>query len=559
MRWWRGGALVGALAFAALCWLDDPQQVWAADVTVPTNIPAGFDQPTGPISGAQFRTQPNWYTHGYIVSLADPLGPSGQEQLPVLADPPELDPYGAPEGSQYYYAIVHNGETLPMKASFDKSIVFFFQGVKLQTKFEQGDGPVVTSNSDLGVNEAVGITDNFGAVGAGEEYDYIDYLLTFPPVTVPTWFRYQIDVETQNSHTWFHSNIFPVLVIPDNWVPQLSASPRVLFAGQPATVGVAGLDQTLQPEYTWDQPAPAVTPTGNQLTVTNTPATVGMATVRASFTVPAHPMWGGAVTYSGPPLTLYMGRFADQTVNFHDDAQFNVVLPPGLSVDDATWQFDQVTQAGSGLTLTIPEAEQGGSVHWQATLRNLSGEVIEAAADAQLQIIYPDVLTLLNVPDLTFMRQVGGILRPPTVQEIMAGEFGGDFAPTAVPALGEDSPWLVARGGPLTLVDGRSDSSVPWRLAVRLGAFHSQQASLDAHAEMMLLLTDEKEVVHTPPHVVAGSDNFITIASRPDGAGRNYEYAVQGLLALAADRNPVAGTYSATVDWELAAVPEPSI
>lgn len=164
---------------------------------------------------------------------------------------------------------------------------------------------------------------------------------------------------------------------------------------------------------------------------------------------------------------------------------------------------------------------------------------------------------ILAVPDFTFMRQINGQLRPPTIQAVIDGRFATTAPPAAMPAVDIDSPWLVATGGTLQLVDGRSDTSSPWQLEMKLSHFHSQQTTLTAAAEMFLFLKSDEEVVRSAPSIVAGSDDFSLIATRPPNAGRDVEANVQGLLALGAIKDPVAAQYFATVQWELAAVPEP--
>lgn len=557
MKSWRW---CGVLVWVALMWLVIlPQPVAAADVTVPANLPEGFDMPTISASGSQFRTQPNWYTHGYIVSVANTgvhaLVP--EDASLTLENEPAIDAYGAPVGDQYYYAIVHNGGTVPMKASFHKGLDYFGEGAEIHTKMQVGDGPVKVTGGKLGDNPSIGITGNFGAVWIGEEYDYIDYLLTFQTVTMPTWFRYQIDIITNETHATFHSQLFPVLVIPDDWAPPLSTPRRVLFGGQSTTLDIAGLDQTLQPEYVWQASPPSAVLSGNSLTITNEPAVVGAVQVYATFTVPAHPMWGTSMTYIGPPLELYLARLKNLAVNFRRDAHFSVALSAGLMVQRFAWRFNGADQTGDAQALRLSEVTEGGTVHWQASLRNLSGEVIEAAADATLQVLYPDALMLLKVPDLIFMHEVGGAFQSPTVQELIAGQFAGRAALSQIP--GEGSSWLTAAGGELVVADGRTNPDSPWQLRVMVGHFQSSKAPFTSQAEIRLLLTDDKEVVNVSAPIVAGQASFVTLASRPDGANREYVYDVQAVLALGAISNPLAGEYSATVNWELAAVPTPRV
>ncbi|WP_461213962.1 hypothetical protein [Lacticaseibacillus sp. GG6-2] len=544
--WWLMVGLVWVLVTLPT------KTVQAADVTVPTNVPVGFDTPSDTSSSApsHFRTQPNWYAHGYIVSY---------EAAVDGAEDGGSESYGSPVGAFYYYAIATNNETVPMRASFDKYGDYYNSDVQIHTKMEEGTGPVIKTGGDFGADPSIGIHNNFDAVWIGEEYDYIDYELTFPKVSVPTWFRYQIDVVMKSDNREFHSDIFPVLVVPDNWQAQLTATSQVLFAGQSTTVGIAGMENTIQPQYTWEQAHAIWQPSGNQLQVTNTDGQIADSTLQASLTIPQRPdytqlptiSWQPVMTFQTAPLHIYQARLADQSVAFGDDATFDVVLPPGLTITSAQWLVDGEARASPQSQLVVPDVMDSAAVQWQATLTETGGQRVPATATAQLTVQYPDALILQAVPQLQFMAQSTTGARDPTVAELIAGTFSGN-SPPVLPAPNTGSSWLVTpTTGELRLVDGRVDANTPWQLSVKLGAFSGASKTITDAG--MFLITTVKGVVQTSPQITpTGSAEIVAT-----DATREWQADVQGLLKINAIKDVQAGTYRATVTWEVAAVPTP--
>lgn len=140
---------------------------------------------------------------------------------------------------------------------------------------------------------------------------------------------------------------------------------------------------------------------------------------------------------------------------------------------------------------------------------------------------------------------IPGSGQSPTVQDLIEGRYSG-----------ENGSVLTAQGGKVKIADGRVDPAVAWRLSAKLSEFQSDASVLAAQATMQLQLTNDEEVLPPSPNILAGSDQFVTVATRPPGAGRAVDYNVQGQLALAPLANPVAGHYSATVLWELTQGPD---
>lgn len=565
--WW----LIVGLGMILL-WTSSPVQ--AADVTIPTNTPAGFHQPsaTGSEAKSRFRTQPNWWAHGYIVSFDEVEGGSVSDPQPdgevdavasearrPLRSLPDTALYDAPVGNEYYHAFALNSETVPLRASFDKYGDYFYSKVQIHVIMQVGSDAPITTKGPLGVDPAHGIAGAFDIVWLGEEYDYIDYKLTFAKVSVPTWFRYQIAVQMESDNATFYSTIFPVLVLPDNWRAQPTAESRVLFGGQSTRVGIAGMEETIQPRYHWDQAPSDWQPEGNQLRVTNSDQAVNTATVAASLTVPRRPYynllpstlrWQSELNYESAPLTIYQGQLPDQRVAFGATATFRVALPPGLTVTTSRWEVG-TGSPGGGLELVLPGVTDGATVRWQATLSNEAGEALPASIAARLLVVYPETLLLQQVPTLTFLAQTATGARPPTVAEMIAGRFAG-ATPPAIPPPNTASAWLVARaGGSLRVLDGRA-AATPWRVSAQLGRFSRAEQQLTADVGLVLVVTDEEEGRPTPALTAGAGPQVVATATT-----RAWQAEVQGLLRVEAVNNMRAGGYRATITWMVEAVPTP--
>lgn len=276
------------------------------------------------------------------------------------------------------WTIVTSGTALQLRAQARKGDADFIYTPRLNIDAQVGSAtPVSFLGNWTGDASTTARASQFGlsyltsSGFVGEpNIDNIVYGLTAPNVTVPTWYTFQIGVQLNFFLGWFGSGGYfygsPVrlLVVPRNYSPQLTATARVLFAGQASVVGIPNLDPSIVPDYYFgDQPTGQFMSTGNQARVV-ADGTVGTTAVSAR-TVFA-PMFNGqaALDLKTPALPIYSGDLAGEDVPEGDSATFTIRLPAGLTTANTHWYLNGILQSGqTGSSLTLNDVTDTGTVY----------------------------------------------------------------------------------------------------------------------------------------------------------------------------------------------------
>ncbi len=366
LRWWTRLIVIAAAlgAYRAV-------SVHAA-VVPPTGLSAGFTAPTDtPGASTYFATQPTWVRE---------------------------DGSAATRG----WTIVPANTSLELRAAVNKGFWDLVTVATLGISAQKGDEPVQSFQggwtkesptaalaNQYGLSYLTGFKDPLKLI---VDNDDIRYGVVAPAVGVPTWFTYQprVTLAIGWSTRTIYGQLARLLVLPRTYAPQLTATPRVLFPGQSAVVGIAGLTPSVVPDYLLSTAQYLqASPSGNQLRVTSN-AVVGSTAIQS--TMQFAPMFGGAapIVSQPPPVQVYSGRLANQQVYTGQAATFRLQLPPGLVAENVEWYVGGKRQPGNATAeLVVPDVAANTEVYALADFHD-AGQLVASRVQtntAQLTVL----------------------------------------------------------------------------------------------------------------------------------------------------------------------------
>ena len=343
---WMVVGLLVALGF----WLSPlhPTKAAMPSVTPPSNVQAGF-YPSSPTTGAStfFNLQPTWY---------------------------RLNNVGTPARG---WTIVHAGENLQLRAAVTKNDLLLQAALNLSIR--RGADPISSffGNWNAAGNPTIlGLAAQYGLVYQTQykdplqfivDNDDIRYQMKVPEVAQPTWYILQINTNLTFPLTpprRVSSDLAQLLVIPTNYAPTLAPNEVVLFNGQSTRLAVAGLDNSIVPDYQLT-PTPnlATQITGNGLQAT---ASGGVSSTPIQAKIQFAPMFSGEAPFevTSAPAVVDTANLADVTVNENQPATFRLQLPAGLTATNTRWYVGGVLQSTSpNGALVIPTAKSSAEVY----------------------------------------------------------------------------------------------------------------------------------------------------------------------------------------------------
>ncbi|MCI2032492.1 MAG: WxL domain-containing protein [Lactobacillus sp.] len=268
------------------------------------------------------------------------------------------------------YAILRPGQQVVVYTDFNYSGSTVTNPIYYRTAWAQGTTRATLSGTGMTQGSAT-LTQAEAVTSNSQDYNNIRYRLTAPPVTVPTWCYFQVQVRGGNLvwDRFIGSSIFAMLVLPTNFQLGVTLTPRVVFPGGTVTAQTvaAGLPDNLVPGTTMTATPGAGTWAQNTFTA----AALGQATVTtalplnvpypATATTPPGTPVGTPTTIPASTLSVsqsaYVGQLDDQTVTAGDDATFALRLPPGLTAQNVRWTLAGATVLGVGDTLKVAAAQ----------------------------------------------------------------------------------------------------------------------------------------------------------------------------------------------------------
>ncbi|MFD1486129.1 hypothetical protein ACFQ5J_12925 [Lacticaseibacillus baoqingensis] len=252
------------------------------------------------------------------------------------------------------YAVKVSGQSVTVKAAFN------YQGTGdpyYQTVWYQPGAPLQMSGT--GPVQGSAVLSNAMPLDFGStDYKNIQYKLTAPDVTKPTWVYFQVRIHdgAGNPQAYTPSTIFPMLVLPTNFQLGVTLSPRVVFPGSTITAQLNNGNLPANVVPSLSTTATNGAGSWSQNTFTATGAGVVQAMYAFSLPVPI-PVNGASPTTYLQSGTAYIGQIDDQTVEAGSDAAFKIVLPSGLTAQNIRWTLAGASVTGNSTTMTVPKVK----------------------------------------------------------------------------------------------------------------------------------------------------------------------------------------------------------